>query len=314
MVKQITVEKLFLTRWIRLLGLFLSFCSALYVFAMAFQDFDNIPKFSFSGAAILTLIVGIAVGILNTLILAQSWRLIVNIKVPYIDIRQAFLVYSRAHTERFRIGKNYQFVGRLNMAQDLGMNPDFVLTTMSIEVIVLALAAGLAGLPGILIYSPRMFDFFSKHLGVWLLTLLLVSSVVAGSYFLRKRIYRFFKAIRPFLQPKPIIKSFALSFTFFILYAYIIDLMTEHLWLTSISINWSGFVPGIAIAWLVGFLVPGSPSGLGIREVVLMGIYAPEMGLGLAAITAIILRLLGFASEAFTLRISDELLGETIVR
>jgi hypothetical protein len=280
---------------------------------MIYSDFKNIPDLSFSFAAFLTLIMGVLVGVINTVMLAQAWRLIVCTNTP-VSIKDAFLIYSRANSGRFNIGKNYQFVGRLNMAQDLGMKQELVLTTMSIEVLVLILASVLASLPGILIYSPRMVGFFSQHIGIVLFTVLFITLITAAIYFFRYKIKNFYSAIRPFLELKPLIKSFALSFTFFILYAYIIDLITEHLWMTSISINWSGFVPGIALAWLVGYLTPGSPSGLGIREIVLMGIYAPEMGLGMAGATAVILRLLGFASELVTHRISDELLPDTIIR
>lgn len=47
-----------------------------------------------------------------------------------------------------------------------------------------------------------------------------------------------------------------------------------------------------AVAWLAGFLIPGAPAGLGIREAVLIGFIAPQIGPGAAAACALMHRIL----------------------
>jgi glycosyltransferase 2 family protein len=52
------------------------------------------------------------------------------------------------------------------------------------------------------------------------------------------------------------------------------------------------FVTGVyALAWLLGFVVPFVPSGLGIREAVLVGFLAPQFGVPAATLIAVTLRL-----------------------
>jgi hypothetical protein len=45
-----------------------------------------------------------------------------------------------------------------------------------------------------------------------------------------------------------------------------------------------------ALAWLVGFVVPFAPSGLGAREATLIGLLAPRFGVGPAATVAVVVR------------------------
>jgi len=49
---------------------------------------------------------------------------------------------------------------------------------------------------------------------------------------------------------------------------------------------------GLASAWVLGFIVPGSPGGIGIREVILAGLYAQELGQGIAIGLSVVLRMI----------------------
>jgi len=55
--------------------------------------------------------------------------------------------------------------------------------------------------------------------------------------------------------------------------------------------DWLALVPWVAAAWLLGFLIPGAPGGLGIREFVLVIGLTPMVGDGQAALDALLFRL-----------------------
>lgn len=58
------------------------------------------------------------------------------------------------------------------------------------------------------------------------------------------------------------------------------------------------FVAGYAIAWLVGFVVPVSPGGLGVREAVLMLLFRAPLGTGMATTLSVIARFSWTLAEA----------------
>ncbi len=55
-----------------------------------------------------------------------------------------------------------------------------------------------------------------------------------------------------------------------------------------------------AIAWIVGFVTPGSPAGLGVREVILLSLLSPIYGMEAATGIAGVLRLVTVAGDALT--------------
>ena len=55
-----------------------------------------------------------------------------------------------------------------------------------------------------------------------------------------------------------------------------------------------------AVAWIAGFITPGSPAGLGVRETILIGILSPVYGLGIAAGIAIALRAVTTLADGLT--------------
>lgn len=62
--------------------------------------------------------------------------------------------------------------------------------------------------------------------------------------------------------------------------------------------DWLSLVPWIAAAWLLGFLIPGAPGGLGIREFVLVLGLTPLVGEAQAALDAVMFRLVTVGGDA----------------
>lgn len=69
---------------------------------------------------------------------------------------------------------------------------------------------------------------------------------------------------------------------------------------------WPGVVPDIAlltaafsIAWVVGFVTPGAPAGIGIRESLLIAMLGPSMGTADATVLVLALRIATTLSDVF---------------
>jgi glycosyltransferase 2 family protein len=62
--------------------------------------------------------------------------------------------------------------------------------------------------------------------------------------------------------------------------------------------EWMAILPWVAAAWLLGFIVPGAPAGLGIRELVLTLGLAPLIGEAEAAMYAVLFRIVTTAGDA----------------
>ena len=62
------------------------------------------------------------------------------------------------------------------------------------------------------------------------------------------------------------------------------------------SIGFAGSIPVVALAWLVGFVTPGSSAGIGVREAVLIAALEGTLGAPASALIALALRLVTVAA------------------
>jgi len=89
----------------------------------------------------------------------------------------------------------------------------------------------------------------------------------------------------------PVLGScFLLYVLMFITLGFIVDLLAQGLYGVEESRVW--FMTGIfAIAWIAGFVTPGAPAGLGVREAVLVMGLTPIYGSGMAVGLSVTLRI-----------------------
>jgi hypothetical protein len=62
-------------------------------------------------------------------------------------------------------------------------------------------------------------------------------------------------------------------------------------------VAWTRAVPAFAVSWVAGFVTPGAPGGLGVREALLVGGTAPLYGPGTALSTALALRVVSVLGD-----------------
>ena len=191
-------------------------------------------------------------------------------------------------------------IGRVVLSQELQMSTARVLFCMLIETLwVLGVSAAL-----VLFFVFNQGSGFVPEVPSRLgspLMLVVVGLAVFGPYAFHRtfnRLYAWFLARRGQAhQPAVDLPSVFLAissvlvylFNFFLLgivIALLGGLFFDH-WHFDLMLLGSAF----AVAWVAGFFTPGSPAGLGVREVILLGLLSPEYGAGLAAGITALLRL-----------------------
>lgn len=76
----------------------------------------------------------------------------------------------------------------------------------------------------------------------------------------------------------------------------VIDLIARAVF-DAAAINWLLLAGAYAAAWIAGFVTPGSPAGLGVRDFVLVTLLTPFYGEGFAMSITILLRLVTVAGD-----------------
>lgn len=213
------------------------------------------------------LLLGLTVlyGLANRL-LAQAWFLILRSLRAEIGAGLAARLYARSQIGKYLPGNIFQFAGRQALGMAAGVPGGILLRSTGLE-LGLIIAAGAGGallLPayqGLASYGPRV--ALALSLFGYGLVLYLISWSLG-------------KTMGPQVRQAWLLQSVFLlaSGTIFLgllLALLAVDPMPVGLspWL------WPGVVGAFVLAWLLGLITPGAPAGVGVRELVLLGLLSP---------------------------------------
>ncbi len=277
---------------LRFLGNFTTLAAVFYLLATLVENADRIT-IVFSGALSLAIVFFICTHFL------QAWitRILLNQDIAY---RVLLKIHSTSQIYKYMPGNVAHFFSRWLYLRNRGVQARDNARLILYETTLLVAAFGLlgcvffAGWPWPFAALPIPYPVLAAGVGVVMLAV--------AVYFFRAEVYRFFNAR-----------------TLSVLMLYILSAMFSGLILSLLAasmipdIEGIGFVPytlGFAVAFLAGYVVPGSPGGIGIREFVFVELFSFSGNeaylliqlMVVFRLTAVVTELLMFASTKFLVR------------
>lgn len=213
---------------------------------------------------------------LNLVLLAIGWRQLILAEGGWLNAQASLYIYGKSQIAKYLPGNIFHLVGRQWLGSAHGLSQPMLLKSSLWEVGLIAIAAVLIGLTSL----ANLFTTFSAMI------LLMLIMIIAVAYVLTE----FFKI--------GYVKAFYAYLIFHIvagfLFALVLNLIAGNVFgqPASLAICISAYV----LAWLVGFVTPGVPSGAGVREMVillLLGHGYPEQTLLIALVAGRIVTTIG---------------------
>ena len=232
------------------------------------------------------------------LIMSAKLCLVANMKVAArrfaisIDWNDCYCIYNLTQLGKYIPGSIWQFVGRIAILRERGIVVQAIRDSLLAEHFWVITSAAL--IAGILLFFTSS-DVLKDQMAAYniepllLAILALVASVVAVALLLNRRFFHWLSRLLPPLHAIP-----ALVLTWIFLGA--------SLWVTLVPFSYPNpslpYIIGIyCIAYVVGFIAPFAPAGLGIREAVLTFAMMPFINAEIAILLAAVNRLIYFAVE-----------------
>ncbi|WP_229802383.1 lysylphosphatidylglycerol synthase domain-containing protein [Paramylibacter ulvae] len=189
-------------------------------------------------------------------ILAISWFVLLqNVENNKIAIKPAIGIYARAQIAKYLPGNIFHLIGRHFYLQHFNFAHSAVLKTSLLEAL---LMLGCAFLTSLLFWNTVLIPQVDLSPSI---VLGILGAVVAGTHGTV-----FFQLNGPFANKlKTWVIALFLCSLFFLLQGCIFML-------SSLILNWeiSSFLIFVtAISWAIGFVLPGAPGGLGVREFIM---------------------------------------------
>ena len=188
-------------------------------------------------------------------------------------------IFLKANVLKYIPGNIFQYVGRNEVAMELGLNHLNVALASALEIVIIASIT--------LTVSISTVGFYTvQYLNQWIVqnkTIILISIATvllfAALAFIKAhsqvsaQFNRFVKAINTRGAKKNFLLALAYYFFFLMVNAFVFIRVLTLDSNTAISVESIPMLSGAyMLSWLIGYITPGAPGGIGIRELILITI------------------------------------------
>lgn len=245
---------------------------------------------------------------IHIFLLCIAWRILLNIvtekKIPYVI---ACNVWSKSNLLKYIPGNIFQYVGRNSIAPVLNLNHSDVALATALEILINVFSVFLIGT---LCYSSGLKLWYQEYWATikqWLLIVFALVLIILffGVFFFKNRLLVFYTKVKKLFNIKNIIKEIGciLFFCFWAIYTSFLYIIILHqilglrLNLQDIRVISGAFL----LSWLIGFLMPGSPGGIGVRETVLTLILGNQFPVKEILLGIVLYRIINVFGDCFGL-------------
>jgi len=236
--------------------------------------------------SIIIILISVCIYIINVILGCWPWRAVVSEvakeKVPFMEIA---LIYTKANIYKYVPGNVFQYVGRNELATKRDLKHSDVALSTIIDTIWNLFSIGAVSVilywDGFILWIN--YQEISKEyiiIAIFILCIfILVAAIIIKKFHiqavkLQEKLKKLFK------------KSFYIclikNFVFYAIQCIINSIITFSIFMIISSEDFSFFsfklcLGAILVSWIIGFITPGAPGGLGVRETVLIFLLKGEL-------------------------------------
>lgn len=277
----------------RFAGILIAIASGGYFISYASSHVVDFPESIWDLENIFLLGVSVLLWCANIILGALIWQRILRDIGLKLEVAQCLEIYTLTQFGKYLPGNVAHHIGRVVLAKQAGITVRATTHSMLIEFLWGIGAASSMALLGLVYFNPgdngistitlvllMIFTMLLPWLGVWL----------ANTFFpgIAERLSGSGKIILPSLRTMlwcnlAFVGSFLIMGLILDLQAkFIFDVADSHLLM---------LVGAFALSWIAGYITPGAPAGLGVREAVLVSFLSPVLGGSTAVGLSLALRL-----------------------
>ena len=251
------------------------------------------PYIIFLGILGLSLLV-----VLYSYINAYIWKLYLDFfSGVHNPTYEVIIIYLKSNIAKYLPGNVIQYVGRNVLGKKLGIGQkNIVMATVAELVsltcgnIIFALVMSLQNTKSVV---GRLWAEHNLKKSISVITVLIIAIIIICVFYLAKN--DFGRKIKNYITRDNIKKVVRLFWIVFILYNIVFVVSALILWgifyILNADIGFANVASANALSWLAGYIVPGAPGGIGIREVVLVWLLEAECLPELVMLSAVLLRI-----------------------
>jgi hypothetical protein len=229
---------------------------------------------------------------LHHLILSVRWQKTIALTGEHLNLKETYKINSLSLLARYAPGGIWDYVGKFALAKKRGLGGQNILLSLYLNVLLTILS-------GVVVFLMSLL-FFSNLQQLQLITisivLLSVTLVLLHPKLLEKLLNLIFKLIKRQKMRIDFSYSDIIKASTWFVAGWVVVGTSFFMLISSFSTLETSIMPKVigifAISWIVGFLTPIAPNGVGVREATLTLLLKQIMPLPLALVSSIGFRLL----------------------
>jgi glycosyltransferase 2 family protein len=276
---------------------------ALGLIALALvRNWQQIPPVDWSLSLAMAAAAGVFTNVVVMALNSHVWRLLMAGASVRVSPSRAFVICAKSQIWKYLPGNVFHVVGRGGLAVREGISLEVAVSSMTLEILLMAIT-------GFLVAMPILWSRWEDVSGLYnppALSGLSAAAVAAASglavawWFFGGRLRRAAATALRMANVVTLAKALLYYTVAFLITGGAIYLFASFAWPGKLAFSPSACIGSFALAWVIGFLTPGAPGGLGIREAVFFALLGGTAGGGVAATLAVVSRLQAVAGELLT--------------
>jgi hypothetical protein len=242
-------------------------------------------------------------------LMALAWRrLLLGFGVSE-SLRELFGIIGTTQFAKYVPGNVGQYIGRVGMSLARGIPARALAATLAIETLLMIASAVCVGV-GAGALSDVGTRTAHRYAPQLTLVALLVTLIVAGLWVFRRVVPMILRRFVPnhatildgaLLPPLPTLAAaFGLYCIMYVGMGAGLTLLAPTMLPNAPHASYWLLISACAMAWVVGFVTPGAPGGLGVREALLVVMLAPSFSAASASVLVIALRIATTLADVFS--------------
>jgi glycosyltransferase 2 family protein len=243
---------------------------------------------------------------LSEFLLSFAWRrLLIWCGHKDISVNVCNRIYGKSQIAKYIPGNVFHVVGRHVLGSQAGVKHMVLAGATIYEILGLLSISILIGFGGMIIFGLGNIYFSLYQIILIILTTLVITSLVTA---LAPYIMSLRGIILPYKGIWDSVRNISKIYLFYFIFFLIAGLLLVIIVNIFLDINFiitAKLVAIFSIAWVAGFIIPGAPGGIGVREAVIIFFITPIIGEAQSIAVAIALRFITLLGDVWFLIISD---------
>jgi len=283
------------------LGNALVLASIGYLIIKIESHYRELPNMQFDLHSTISLVVAVAFYLISAYCLSYIWVLLLRGGNVILPIKDAYVIVGRSQIGKYLPGNIFHFISRYSLGTHYGIPAEAIILSMSIETALLAITATIITIIGLMggdIELSWFSHYAAQNSSKYVILTIILGLIVL--VLISRRIRGWIKPRLVYLHPGRIAAVMLIYAIVLMLNGALIFILINTIWDVNVSIPWYRYAFGFSCAWLIGFIVPGAPGGIGVREAVIVVLFGREIGGAPAIGLAILLRIITSVSDLIT--------------